>query len=71
VVIEDRFQESSEESEEVQVTSEIQKDITTLARKCLKAGIPIRIACEKLCKAMQDEMFRTLIEAPGLVKKEK
>ena len=49
----------------------IQKDITTLARKCLKAAIPIRIACEKLCKAMQDEMFRTLIEAPGLVRAEK
>jgi len=47
----------------------IQKDIERLAKRCLKAGIPPRIACEKICRAMQDEWFRTLVEAEGLVKK--
>ena len=70
MVIEDRLQESAEESQE-EMTSDIQKDIERLARLCLKAGITPRIACEKIVKAMQDEWFRTLIEAEGLVKKGK
>ena len=68
MVIEDRLQESAEESQE-EMTTEIQKDIERLAKRCLKAGIPPRIACEKICRAMQDEWFRTLVEAEGLVKK--
>jgi len=49
------------------MTTEIQKDIERLAKRCLKAGITPRIACEKVVKAMQDEWFRTLVEAEGLV----
>jgi hypothetical protein len=55
----------------MRMTTRIQKDIERLASKCLKAGVTPRIACEKLVQAMQDGWFRTLIEAPGLVRAEK
>ncbi len=53
------------------MTSEIQKDITTLARKCLKACIPNNTVAGMIMQAMQNEWQRTLIEAPGLVRAEK
>jgi len=67
MVEQDGLQESAEEGQEEM--TEIQKDIERLAKRCLKAGITPRIACEKIVKAMQDEWQRTLVEAEGLVKK--
>jgi len=68
MVEQDGLQKFAEEGQE-EMKDQIQKDIERLAKRCLKAGIPPRIACEKICRAMQDEWFRTLVEAEGLVKK--
>ena len=68
MVEQDGLQKFAEEGQE-EMKDQIQKDIERLARLCLKAGITPRIACEKICRAMQDEWFRTLVEAEGLVKK--
>ena len=51
------------------MTSDIQKDIERLAKRCLKAGVTPQTACNVLVQAMQKEWQRTLIEAEGLVKK--
>jgi hypothetical protein len=48
---------------------QIQKDIERLAKRCLKAGVIPQIVCNTLAQAMQDEWFRTLVEAEGLVKR--
>ena len=48
---------------------DIQKDIERLAKRCLKAGITPNVAQTMMVYAMQKEWQRTLIEAPGLVKK--
>ena len=49
----------------------IQKDIESLAQKCLRAGVNPQVACNVLVQTMQNEWQRTLIEAPGLVRAEK
>ena len=67
MVEQDGLQKFAEEGQE-EMKDQIQKDIERLAKRCLKAGITPRIACEKVVKAMQDEWFRTLIEAQGLMK---
>jgi hypothetical protein len=48
------------------MTSDIQKDIERLAKRCLKAGITPQIAVNVLAQAMQKEWQRTLIEAIDL-----
>jgi len=48
---------------------DIQKDIERLARLCFRAGIAPNVAQTMMVLAMQKEWQRTLIEAPGLVKK--
>jgi len=68
MVEQDGLQKFAEEGQE-EMKDQIQKDIERLAKRCLKAGITPQIACEKIVKAMQDEWFRTLVEAEGLVKK--
>jgi hypothetical protein len=62
--------QATQESKE-EMTSDIQKDIERLAKRCLKAGITPQIAVNVLAQAMQKEWFRTLIEAPGLAETKK
>jgi len=60
--------QATQESQEV-MDSQIQKDIESLASRCLKVGVNPQVAANVLIQAMQNEWKRKLIEVPGLVKK--